>query len=73
LSGAELGLVERSTAIEDAEVHQLPRIRLFLANLWEWVNGDKEGSLDEAGTPFLDELGHFFGWDGGDLDARGLD
>lgn len=73
LSGDELGLFEGPTAMEEADAHQLPRIRLFLANLWEWVDGDEEVFLDEVGITFLHELGHFFGWDEEDLEDRGLD
>lgn len=73
LAGDELGLFEGPAIWEEPDAHELPRIRLFLANLWEWVGGEEQDFRDEVGTTFLHELGHYFGWDEDDLEARGLE
>lgn len=73
LVGDELGLFEGPAVWEEPDAHDLPRIRLFLVNLWEWVDGEEQDFRDEVGTTFLHELGHYFGWDEDDLEARGLD
>lgn len=73
LSGDELGLFEGPTAMEEPDPSELPRIRLFLANLWEWVSEDEQDFRDEVGTTFLHELGHYLGWDEDDVNERGLE
>ena len=73
LLGDELGLFEGPPASEEPDAHEMPRIRLFLGNLWEWVDGDEQDFRDEVGTTFLHELGHYLGWDEDDLTERGLD
>lgn len=73
LAGDELGLFEGPSAMEDADPAELPRIRLFLANLWEMVEQDEQDFRDEVGTTFLHELGHYLGWDEDDVNARGLE
>ncbi len=50
-----------------------PQIILFLANLWDFAEGDEEVFRDEVHTTFLHELGHFLGLDEDDLTERGLD
>lgn len=49
-----------------------PQIYLFLANLWEFANGDPRVYLREVRKTYLHELGHFLGLSEGDLDARGM-
>lgn len=73
LIGDELGLFEGPAMADEPDAHELPRIRLFLMNLWEWVDGGEEDFRDEVATTFLHELGHFLGWDEDDLEQRGLD
>lgn len=73
LAGDELGLFEGPAADEEADPADLPRIRLFLRNLWEWVDGDEQDFRDEVGTTYLHELGHYLGWDEDEVAARGLD
>ena len=73
LEGDELGLFEGPTAMEDADPAELPRIRLFLSSLWEWVEQDEQDFRDEVGTTFLHELGHYLGWDEDEVAERGLD
>lgn len=73
LEGDELGLFEGPSAMEEADPAELPRIRLFLANLWDWVEQDEQDFRDEVGTTFLHELGHYLGWDEDDVARRGLE
>jgi predicted Zn-dependent protease with MMP-like domain len=73
LEGDELGLFEGPTAMEEADPAEMPRIRLFLANLWEWVGEDEQDYRDEVGTTFLHELGHYLGWDEDEVSERGLE
>jgi len=49
-----------------------PHILLFLENLWDYAEGDREVFRDEVRITYLHELGHYFGWDEDELDARGL-
>jgi predicted Zn-dependent protease with MMP-like domain len=73
LFGDELGLFEGAPAGEEPDAMDLPRIRLFLANLWEWVEEDEQDFRDEVGTTFLHELGHYLGWDEDEVNERGLE
>ena len=59
--------------MEEADPAEMPRIRLFLANLWEWVDADEQDFRDEVGTTFLHELGHYLGWDKDEVAERGLE
>ena len=49
------------------------QILLFLENIWDYAEGDKEVYRDEVRLTYLHELGHYLGWDESDLEARGLD
>ena len=73
LEGDELGLFEGSSAMDENDAAEMPRIRLFLTNLWEWVKQDEQDFRDEVGTTFLHELGHYLGWDEDEVSERGLD
>lgn len=73
LIGDELGLFEGPSAMEEPDPAELSRIRLFLANLWEWVEEDEQDFRDEVGTTFLHELGHYLGWDEDEVNERGLE
>ena len=74
LAGDELGLFEGPSLLDDAAVGgEVPRVRLFLANLWEWVEQDEQDYRDEVGITLLHELGHYFGWDEHDVEERGLE
>ena len=42
---------------------EMPRIRLFLDNLWDDCNGDLQTYRDEVRITFLHELGHYLGLD----------
>ncbi|MES2996338.1 MAG: metallopeptidase family protein [Verrucomicrobiota bacterium] len=73
LEGDELGLFEGHTTAEEPDPADLPRIRLFLGNIWDWVEEDEQDFRDEVGTTYLHELGHYLGWDEEDLAGRGLE
>ena len=73
LAGDELGLFEGATAMDEADPSEPSRIRLFLSNLWEWVEEDEQDYRDEIGTTFLHELGHYLGWDEDEVSERGLE
>jgi predicted Zn-dependent protease with MMP-like domain len=47
-------------------------ILLFLENLYDYAEGDIGIFRDEVRLTYLHELGHFFGWDEDELEARGL-
>ncbi len=47
-------------------------IILFLGNIWDYAEGDKDAFIDEVRITLLHELGHFLGLDEIDLDERGL-
>jgi predicted Zn-dependent protease with MMP-like domain len=73
LDGDELGLFEGPSAMDEAGPEELPRIRLFLTNLWEWTGEEEHDYRDEVGTTFLHELGHYLGWDEDEVSERGLE
>jgi predicted Zn-dependent protease with MMP-like domain len=73
LVGDELGLFEGSDAFEEPDPADLPRIRLFLANLWDFSECDEGIFREEARITFLHELGHYLGWNEEDLAERELD
>lgn len=50
-----------------------PRIILYTANLWDLAEGDMAAFRAEARLTFLHELGHYLGWDEGQVATRGLD
>lgn len=49
-----------------------PHILLFLENLWDYAEGEEPVFCEEVRLTYLHELGHYFGWDEDDLEARGL-
>lgn len=67
----QLGLFE-GVGCEDPSHHHLPRIVLWLRNLWEMCNGDLEAYREEVRVTFLHELGHYLGLDEDDLEERDL-
>ncbi len=50
-----------------------PLITLFLANLWDYAEGDVAAFRAEGRTTYLHEFGHFLGLDEAGLKARGLE
>ena len=51
---------------------EMPRIRLFLDNLWDDCNGDLPTYRDEVRITFLHELGHYLGLDEDQVTELGL-
>jgi predicted Zn-dependent protease with MMP-like domain len=50
----------------------LPRIRLFLDNLWDYAGHDRALFRDEVRLTLLHELGHYLGLDEQQVEALGL-
>ncbi len=75
IEGDSLGLFAGATReeIEAGESRIPPKILLFLENLWEFSDFDREVFEEEVEITFLHELGHFLGLDEDDLYDRGLE
>jgi predicted Zn-dependent protease with MMP-like domain len=58
---------------ESAEPGLPPQILLFLENLWDEAEGDPATYRDEIRITYLHELGHYLGWDEGEVSRRGLE
>ena len=69
-----LGLFEGNTRADPlpSSSEELPRIRLFLDNLWNYSEGDVQAYREEVRTTLLHELGHFLGLDEDGVEALGL-
>ena len=69
-----LGLFEGNSRLDGQPEmpEQLPRIRLFLDNLWDYAEHDVVVYRDEVKTTLLHELGHYLGLDEDEIEARGL-
>ena len=61
----------------DAEVSQFqpdpPHIIIYINNIWDYAAANEADFRAEVRLTYLHELGHYFGWDEGQLAARGLD
>jgi predicted Zn-dependent protease with MMP-like domain len=68
----QLGLFEGSDATDSASP-QMPRIVLWLGNLWDLAEAEEDAYREEVRVTFLHELGHYLGLDEGDLTERGLE
>ncbi len=73
LEEGTLGLFEGASLIDEPDPEAMPRIRIFVNSLWEYTNADEQDFLDEVGTTYLHELGHYLGWDEDEIAARGLE
>jgi len=69
-----LGLFLGQSRVEGrpAGPEEAPQILLFLDNLWDWAEEDREIFAEEAEITFLHELGHYLGWDEDGVAERGL-
>lgn len=69
-----LGLFEGCSRLDGTpETPQdLPRIRLFLDNLWDHADGDVDAFREELRITLLHELGHYLGLDEEQVAALGL-
>jgi len=68
----QLGLFEGSDATDPASP-QMPRIVLWLGNLWDLAEAEEDAYREEVRVTFLHELGHYLGLDEDDLTERGLE
>jgi len=69
-----LGLFLGESLADGPSSHPQPtQIILFLENLWEFAGTDEVAYREEIRITYLHELGHYFGMDEDDLEARGLD
>ena len=68
----QLGLFEGADATDPASP-QMPRIVLWLGNLWDMCEAEEDAYREEVRITFLHELGHYLGLDEGDLSERGLE
>ena len=55
------------------EVEPVPRIRLWLENIWDYAGADEAVFQEEVRTTLLHEIGHHFGWDEDEVADRGLE
>ena len=73
-SGACLGVFEGYSLREGppAQPDELPRITLFVDTLAQAANYRKAVFLRELRITYLHELGHYLGWDEGQVTRAGL-
>ena len=69
-----LGLFEGNSRFEPEpeSADELPRIRLFLDNLWDFSDGELRAFREEVRITLLHELGHYLGLDEEQVEALGL-
>ena len=68
-----LGLFVGLALDESGDATLPPQILLFLENLWDFAEGDEAVFRDEVRITYLHELGHYLGWDEGEIARRGLE
>ena len=69
-----LGLFEGYSLIEGppSQPDEMPRITLFIDTLAQGANYQRIAFLREVRITYLHELGHYFGWDEGQIANVGL-
>ena len=69
-----LGIFEGNTRAdpEPQSAEELPRIMLFLDNLWDFTDGDVSEFREEVKITLLHELGHYLGLDEDEVEELGL-
>ena len=67
----DAGILDDTLGFYDTE--PVPRIRLWLVNIWDYAGGDEEKFREEVQTTLLHEIGHHLGWDEDDVAERGLE
>ncbi|MBE7538055.1 MAG: metallopeptidase family protein [Opitutaceae bacterium] len=50
-----------------------PHILLFLENIWDLADADRDEFIHEVKLTYLHELGHYLGWDEAEVAAHGLE
>ena len=70
-----LGIFEGNSMLDGppAQPDEMPRITLFIDTLAEAANYRRKAFLREVRVTYLHELGHYFGWDEGELAEVGLE
>lgn len=71
LLGLFIGHEHRGELAEDQPLP--PQILLFLENIWDYAEEDEQFYRDEVRLTYLHELGHYLGWDEGEVARRGLE
>jgi predicted Zn-dependent protease with MMP-like domain len=73
--GIYLGIFEGYSLIEGppARPDEMPRITLFIDTLAQAANYRRKPFLREVRVTYLHELGHYFGWDEGEIAEVGLE
>lgn len=73
-SGTYLGIFEGYSLMEGppAQPDEMPRITLFIDTLAHAANHQRKVFLHEVRVTYLHELGHYFGWDEGQIADVGL-
>ena len=69
-----LGLFEGLSRLDPlpAGPEDMPRIRLFLDNLWDYAGREERQYRREVRITWLHELGHYLGWGEEEVEALGL-
>lgn len=69
-----LGLFEGASRIDPPpqSAEELPCIRLFVDNLWDYADRNVQAFRREVRTTLLHELAHYLGFDEDEVAARGL-
>lgn len=69
-----LGLFEGFSRLdpEPSGPSEMPRVRIFLDNLWLYAEEDERTYRDEVRITYLHELGHYLGWGEDEVEALGL-
>jgi predicted Zn-dependent protease with MMP-like domain len=49
-----------------------PQIHLYLENLWHFAGHEIDAFMEEVRITLLHELGHYLGWDEGDMERYGV-
>jgi hypothetical protein len=73
--GTYLGVFEGYSLMEGAPAQpdEMPRITLFIDTLAQEANHRRNEFLREVRVTYLHELGHYFGWDEGQVADVGLE
>jgi predicted Zn-dependent protease with MMP-like domain len=74
-SDTYLGLFEGYSLMDGppARPDEMPRITLFIDTLAQAADYQRKAFLREVRVTYLHELGHYFGWDEGELAEVGLE
>jgi len=68
----QLGLFEGAD-VNDPDSPHMPRIVIWLGNLWEMCGADEQAYREELRITLLHEIGHCLGFDETDIFQRGLE